>query len=317
MNRLWERIWLLIRMTVCIMAGVTLLGLLGGNWSIWLELMTHFKLHMAAVACLTLFASWTRKSHVWMAVSGFLVVVNFADVWPIYPQPAPPPPSEQEISLIALNVLKPNKLHQRASDYLLKEDPDILILTELTHVWCEGIEELRDHYPHEVWFPQHGFFGVAILSKYPVVDWKHLELVDHTVTTLQADIDLGGDTVRVYGVHPPAPPRYQEMLWRDAHFVAFGELIPQSPYPVLMAGDLNSTSYSPKFKQLLKSTGLVDSRRGIGVQPSWPGKLAFMGITLDHCLHDPSITIRDRGVGPPVGSDHLPLKIRFSMPKTE
>jgi endonuclease/exonuclease/phosphatase (EEP) superfamily protein YafD len=41
--------------------------------------------------------------------------------------------------------------------------------------------------------------------------------------------------------------------------------------------------------------------------------LAVLRIPIDHCLVSPSVAIVDRRVGPPVGSDHLPVFVDFAI----
>jgi endonuclease/exonuclease/phosphatase (EEP) superfamily protein YafD len=90
------------------------------------------------------------------------------------------------------------------------------------------------------------------------------------------------------------------------------ELVHQQNAPVLLAGDLNTTPWSPYFQTLEKESGLKNSMKGFGFQPSWAGN-AFLKIPLDHFLHSPEIVIHNRMIGPDVGSDHLPVIIDFTI----
>ena len=38
----------------------------------------------------------------------------------------------------------------------------------------------------------------------------------------------------------------------------------------MLMGDMNCTSWSPYFQDMLTVSGLRDSRRGFGVEGSWP-----------------------------------------------
>jgi endonuclease/exonuclease/phosphatase (EEP) superfamily protein YafD len=75
----------------------------------------------------------------------------------------------------------------------------------------------------------------------------------------------------------------------------------------VLLGDLNASSFSPVFDELLSGTGLADSRAGFGRLPTWPtSRPALARIDLDHVLVGAGISVLERGVGPPFGSDHLP-----------
>jgi endonuclease/exonuclease/phosphatase (EEP) superfamily protein YafD len=83
----------------------------------------------------------------------------------------------------------------------------------------------------------------------------------------------------------------------------------------MVLGDLNTTSWSPYFRDLVADSGLLDSRRGFGVEPSWPSfGLPLLRIPIDHGLVSPAVSVLDRRIGPAAGSDHLPLVIDFALP---
>jgi endonuclease/exonuclease/phosphatase (EEP) superfamily protein YafD len=87
---------------------------------------------------------------------------------------------------------------------------------------------------------------------------------------------------------------------------------------VMLLGDLNSTSWGSYFHRLIQDGKLTDSRRGYGLQLSFPARKLIFGQLLyltpiDHILVSSEISILDRYLGPYVGSDHYPVIIDFSM----
>jgi endonuclease/exonuclease/phosphatase (EEP) superfamily protein YafD len=95
-----------------------------------------------------------------------------------------------------------------------------------------------------------------------------------------------------------------------------GQLARQQTGAVIVLGDLNTTSWSPYFRDLLADSGLADTRRGFGVLGSWPDLPSPLRIPIDHCLVSDKVAVHDRRIGPPVGSDHrgvivdLTVKVR-------
>ncbi len=84
--------------------------------------------------------------------------------------------------------------------------------------------------------------------------------------------------------------------------------------PTLVVGDLNAMPWSRPLRSLREVTGLVDSLRGRGVQPSWPAEMPWIGrITIDHVLHSTHLVTEERALGGFVGSDHRPAyaQLRF------
>ena len=56
-----------------------------------------------------------------------------------------------------------------------------------------------------------------------------------------------------------------------------------------------------------------DARRGFRIQPSWPNFIWPLRIPIDHTLVSRDVHIVDRGLGPSVGSDHLPVVMDFEI----
>jgi endonuclease/exonuclease/phosphatase (EEP) superfamily protein YafD len=102
---------------------------------------------------------------------------------------------------------------------------------------------------------------------------------------------------------------------RDAQLAAIAAAARSKNGPLVLAGDLNVTSWSAAFDLLTDRTRLVDSRAGFGVQPSWPKWFGPGRIPIDHCLVTPEIAVRDRFVGPDLGSDHFPIVVDFTIQK--
>jgi endonuclease/exonuclease/phosphatase (EEP) superfamily protein YafD len=82
---------------------------------------------------------------------------------------------------------------------------------------------------------------------------------------------------------------------------------------VLLAGDLNATAWSHSFQELTRTSGLLDSQQGFGLQPSWPASLLPLGIPIDHALHTSGLCVIKRRLGSPTGSDHRPIILDFSF----
>jgi len=67
------------------------------------------------------------------------------------------------------------------------------------------------------------------------------------------------------------------------------------------------------FSEFVDDSGLRDSSRGFGVQPSWPAMMPLFYTPIDHCLVSENVVIHGRQTGPDLGSDHLPVVVEFSL----
>ncbi len=90
----------------------------------------------------------------------------------------------------------------------------------------------------------------------------------------------------------------------------------RSPFPIPLdrarpsglvreQGDLNAAPWNRHFRRLVKRSGLIDSSKGRGIQPTWPSNNLLLLIPLDHFLHSPEIAVLDKKVGANVGSGLL------------
>ncbi|MCU0878609.1 MAG: endonuclease/exonuclease/phosphatase family protein, partial [Pirellulaceae bacterium] len=82
--------------------------------------------------------------------------------------------------------------------------------------------------------------------------------------------------------------------------------------PLVLAGDLNLTEHSPYFRDLLRASGLADTRQGIGIQASWSPRVPLLSLPLDHVLVSRELAVVSRRLGPPLGSDHRPVVVQLA-----
>ena len=111
------------------------------------------------------------------------------------------------------------------------------------------------------------------------------------------------------GVHPtsPKPTEPEDSRERNYQLDHIGATVEGVAGPVIVAGDFNTTPWSPHFRDLLATTGLRDAGTGRGWLPTWPGRLGPAGIPIDHVLVRGEVAVTGLRRGPDVGSDHYPL----------
>jgi len=102
---------------------------------------------------------------------------------------------------------------------------------------------------------------------------------------------------------------------RDRQLREVGRIAAELPRPLILLGDLNITSWSPHFQDLLESSGLRDSRLGWGIQPTWPANPWLLRIPIDHALVSRDVRVIARRTGPAIYSDHRPIVLDFQRAK--
>ncbi len=218
------------------------------------------------------------------------------------------------ISLLSFNLLLDNPNHQDVIQYLNDEDADILVFMEYTPTWHDQLAEVRVQYPYRMTIPLEGYFGIAVYSKIQG-EFSDKRYVFDEVPSILAS--LGTDSlgyVDVLATHPPPPSTKANWEARNDQFHEIALDRRGFGRATLLVGDLNTTSASRHFTDLLANTYLNDSRIGYGLQLSWPTDLPIAYICLDHILASESILVHDRAVGPAsLGSDHRPVLMEFTL----
>lgn len=184
----------------------------------------------------------------------------------------------------------------------------ILVLEEISAEWISDLRTLTNVYPHSITQPRDDNFGIGVFSKLPLVEGEVCYIGSAGVPSIVATVDAGHSTFRLLATHPLPPGGREYSRRRDEQLELLPDYI-QSPLPVLLLGDLNVTPWSFHFRRLLARSGLRDSAKGFGVQPTWPSFSMPLRIPIDHCLHSAEIVVVDRRIGRSVSSDHYPLII--------
>lgn len=225
-------------------------------------------------------------------------------------------PVHPSIKIMSLNLLGDNPEHQRVIEVVRDYQPDVLMLLEYSNLWNKQLQPLHDQYPFRVTEHRWHGYGIAAFSKRPVNDVEVLQLTaDQTdVPALVFQVDCGGQTVRLAGLHTMSPINRMRLDLRNSQMSEIGTYLTQSDQPTVLMGDFNCTPWSPFMRQLLKSSGYRDSRQGRGFHATWRADLhAILRIPIDHVLVSPAVDVYHREVGPECGSDHLPVIFRVGV----
>jgi endonuclease/exonuclease/phosphatase (EEP) superfamily protein YafD len=213
---------------------------------------------------------------------------------------------------MSFNVHYLNRNYGATLELIVTEGPDYVVLFEVTPEWCDALEFLTPDYPHQHLMPDGNQGGIALYSRHKILDLDVYE--KGGLPTIVALVHSPRGSLNLVCTHPASPSSARYLRTRNRQLAEAGKLAKSKSGPVVLIGDLNTTSWSPYFHDLLRESGLRDSRRGFGVEPSWPSlPLAVLRIPIDHCLVSPSVAIIDRRIGRDVGSDHLPVFVDFAI----
>lgn len=282
---------------------------LAGEWHWGLELFSHFPVQYALGAALGAAALLAIGARRWALVAAVVMVFDVARAGALScGSPAPVAADGPRIRIVSFNANHANEAHERVGRWLGKARPDIIVLLEATpelaRVATAALPAYRviDH-------AAPGPFGIVVLSRLPVMRSRLRTPVSERQPSLEVILRLGEHELALLALHPPPPISALLAAQRDAALADAADWARQRTGLRVVAGDFNATPWSPVFRNAVSRSGLIDSTRGFGIQPTFPRAPWPLAIPIDHLLHSPDLTVLSRATGPYLGSDHRLLDV--------
>ncbi|HEX9877671.1 MAG TPA: endonuclease/exonuclease/phosphatase family protein [Gammaproteobacteria bacterium] len=270
----------------------------------WLELFSHFRLQYLAAQLVLLAALALRRRWRMSLLLIPLAALNASATSAYWPREPNPVSGRPDVRIMTANLYEDASDAARFIPQAQREDPDVLALVEFSHEWQAALSTLTAEYPYSSLEPRHGSFGIALLSRLPIIEQRSFELLSST--TLDVRLALpDGRALRLLAVHlrPPQSPRLAGE--RNRQLTELGKIVSRIDEPLIVIGDFNTTPYSPLFKDWSAQTGLRDARTRWSF--SWPASFPLLGIPIDHCMISEHFIAGEQRRGEAFGSDHYPI----------
>jgi len=291
----------------------TLFGFLG-KYGWFFDLFSNFRVQYLLSLILLAPLYWALRHRVSASICLLLALLNLGVVLPRYfGLQVILPEAMHPFRAMLLNVNTHSGDPERVALLIQDIDPDILVLEEISDRWMSDLSSLTRSHPYSRMELREDNFGIGLFSKFPLLDATIMYIGDFPVPSILATVDTGAGRFRVLATHPLPPWGTMYSQYRNEQLDRLPEYV-SSTLPFLLLGDLNTTPWSYHFRKLVRRSGLIDSSKGRGIQPSWPTSNPLLLIPLDHCLHSADLFIANRIIGPDAGSDHYPLIVDFSIP---
>ncbi|MCB1019449.1 MAG: endonuclease/exonuclease/phosphatase family protein [Acidobacteria bacterium] len=223
---------------------------------------------------------------------------------------------KQQLSLLTCNVYQHNRDSERLLNRIAQRSPDIVFLLEVDDWWVDSMSEIEREYPHRLLRPQDDTYGMALYSRFELVD-PEIRFVrrDH-IPSVKTDLRLpSGQRVRLYGLHPAPPaPQYAETTsQRDAELILVGREAKVYDKPVVVVGDLNDVAWSHTTRLFRRISGLLDPRVGRRTMSTFPVAAPLLRFPLDHIFVSNHFKLVDFDRLEDVGSDHFPVWAKLQL----
>lgn len=242
-------------------------------------------------------------------------VLPYTLLWPKQVKQTHDIDKDATISILTSNVYMPNNNFHGLITLVNQYQPDILVTLETNKKWEQGLSSLAAQYPHQMACPLENLYGMHVFSKKPFTENKLRFIVESDVPSVEVSLDIAGERVKLYFVHPkpPSPTENETAAPRDKELKIIGQEFAKQGCPVIVTGDLNDVAWSPTTRLFRKISGAKDPRIGRGFFNTFHAKYPIIRWPLDHVFHsnDFQLVKIERLAG--YGSDHFPLFTQLQL----
>ncbi len=283
----------------------SLASLLSERWWFF-DLFTHFTgywMVAAGVALILAIAARSRGLVIIAAAGLFGHAVTFAELWPRAESSSAA--SGARLTVLQFNVNTANPRRDEIMRYLKAASADIVLVMEVGPEWVAPLEAWGAQLIH----PARDNFGIALWTRLPL---QRLERVGYStwgMDAVHAVVEWRGGPLLFIGAHPVPPLGADYASSRDQQLAEMAAHVRTATVPVIVAGDLNATPWSAALRQFVADTGLSSAHQGY--EATWRPSL-IVGLPIDHTFHDGYLRAVSRTLGPPLGSDHVPIVTVFA-----
>jgi endonuclease/exonuclease/phosphatase (EEP) superfamily protein YafD len=277
-----------------------------------LDTFCHFKVQVLIAVTLlgvgTVFSKKLRKTN--LTIISLVMVLNLIDIIPWYLSPKKHHRTEiKRLRVCMINVLKRNDDFEDVRAFIHENSPDILVLMETDERWLDELKRIDEGYVEKVVSSELGNSGIVLYSRFPIANHREIRLSPKGRPNFHTVLNIDGRMINIFVSHPVSPTR-KKGKWEDRniHIENLAKEIVKVVGPTIVIADLNTTMWSPFYKELVDITGLVNSREGFGINGSYPAPYASVsGLPIDHILLSQHFSSQAFKCGPHIGSDHLPV----------
>lgn len=281
-----------------------------------LELLTHFRFQVALGSMVLLLCALARRRLVVAALASLSLAANAAPLVPyVLAGPATAEAAANPVRLMAANVHYRNLDYASLLEQVREEDPDVLGLLEVDQAWLDELSALESEFRWTVLRPEDGAYGLALYSKLPLrrlPESPYIEGGLQTAIAVELEMEQAPVTLVLAHVRAPTSPGKAEL--RNSQFGTLAEMLQVDRNDArILLGDLNTTPWSPYYRQLAATAEMRNAAVGRGYLPTWPAGFSLLKIPIDHCLVSEALRVSNFRTGSDFGSDHLPIVVDLSL----
>ncbi len=252
---------------------------------------------------------WILKLKKQVVISTIVLIIGWFTSSPFYKFSDHKEAQNDELKVMSYNVRMFNyykwssdtKLAQKTFDFITEKSPDILVLQEFYHS-----PEISFSYPYKFikTKSKNSKFGLAIYSKYKIINSGSLDFKNSANNIIFTDIIKNDDTLRVYNVHLESlkinpnkeyfgeennekllgrlQTTFKKQATQTEQFLAHEQ---NWKGKEIIVGDFNNTAYSWVYRRIksTKKDAFIEAGKGFGktFNYSFPMRIDFILTSTD------------------------------------
>lgn len=279
------------------------------------------------------FVYWLVKLKKTFILSGLVLLIGYFVSTPFVKFSGKDIVLTEDLKVISYNVRAFNMYkwnddittEQKIYDFINTQNPDVLAIQEF---YNSKLLNIKLPYKYIKTKGRRGKFGLAIYSKYPIVNSGSLDFERSNNNTIFVDIVKKDDTIRVYNVHLESIKINKDKVNfgenNSSDFIlkienAFEKQVDQTELIIkheyswkgkkVFCGDLNNTAFSWVYRNLAKNKKDAYAEAGLGLGKSFR---YIYPLRIDFILVDTSATVNSyKTLNNIKLSDHYPIEARI------
>lgn len=275
---------------------------------------------------------WLLKLKKQLLLSAFVLVLGWFFTPPLYKLTSTASSLNDDLKVMSYNVrmfnhwkwIDEDSIPQKINKFVVEKSPDILLFQEYYK-----LEKQQFLYPYKyVKTKNNASIGLAIYSKFPIINKGSLDLENTSNNIIFADIVRKKDTIRVYNLHLQSLQlktdkenfgqensekliaRLKEGFKKQAtQTELFLEHEKKWKGKIIVAGDFNNTSYSWLYNQILtdKKDAFIEAGQGFGKTFTY-----WFPMRIDFILTDKNAIVNQFHSFSEKNSDHYPILAKIN-----
>lgn len=218
-----------------------------------------------------------------------------------------------DLKIYFANLLSSNDKYDLVINNILKKNPHLVVLQEVTQAWEKELSKLSKKYPYKVVVSREDNFGIAVYSS---VEFKYHKtyLSSAGLESILVELAVEDENISVLTTHPLPPIGLDYWNSRNVQYDEIKDYFKKSTGRKILIGDLNTVPWSFYIQNVEKENQIVSIN---SFDDTWNTLFPPMfRIRTLFALASSSIKGEIR-ILDDVGSDHFPLllKIKFNKGK--